>query len=319
MSLNSEKDRGCKRRKPEVSKTDAEESSFSKVVVPLTLPKDRILQTSLISNNHSPDAVHWSSQPCILDTTCAAAVSATEVNPNLPDIEVNQEAFQQYYTSTSDNNAELELDFMWNEVYETMISETEESDLRDWETVAIAEEDESDFLEATAFVESTPPCSTTGEADSKGKADHCDSQPLYPGASVTIGAVMVLICLYAIKYDLTGDAVTQLLQLMALMLPSGNILPDTLQKFKAFFSKLDTPFVLHHHCGFCLSNVDKDAKTCPNLACLKELSLKQSKAYLIEISIVDQLRTLFSRPGFYTNIQHQFKRKKKNANNMEDI
>lgn len=31
-------------------------------------------------------------------------------------------------------------------------------------------------------------------------------QPLYPGAKVTIGAVMVLLSLFTIRHDVTGDA-----------------------------------------------------------------------------------------------------------------
>ena len=330
MSLNSEKDKSCKRIKRDVSTTSVGES-FSEVKVPLTLPK--LPATSLMSNNPSQQlnlpgsdvsvdsgTEQRSNQPYFRDTTYADDICATEVNPDLP-TEVSQEPLREYDTGILDNNAELELDFMWNEVYETLISEREECDLRDWDTVVIAEEDEGDFPEYSELTESTPTRmrSTTGEAASKEQANNRDSQPLYPGASITIGAVMVLFSLYAIEYALTGDAISQLLQLMALMLPSGNILPDSLRKFKTFFSNLDTPFVLHHYCAFCLSNVNKDAKSCANPVCLKEFSSKQSKAYFIEIPIVEQLRTLFSRSWFYNDIQHRFKRKKKNANNVEDI
>ena len=55
-----------------------------------------------------------------------------------------------------------------------------------------------------------------------------EQETLYLGANVTIGAVMVLLTLYAIRYDLTGKAITHLLQFILLLLPSGNILPGTL-------------------------------------------------------------------------------------------
>ena len=130
---------------------------------------------------------------------------------------------------------------------------------------------------------------------------------------------MVLLTLFAIKYDLTGEAITHLFQLMTLMLPSGNILPDTLRKFKAFFRKLENPFILQHCCAFCLSYVDKQAAVCPNTTCLKELSSRHTKAYFIEIPVVQQLATFFSRRGFYSSIQHRFHRGKKKSDNVEDI
>ena len=46
---------------------------------------------------------------------------------------------------------------------------------------------------------------------------------------------------------------------------------------------------------------------------------RQAKAYFIEIPVVNQLATLFSRNGFYNEIQHRFHRNKQHPNNVEDI
>lgn len=95
-----------------------------------------------------------------------------------------------------------------------------------------------------------------------------DKQQLYPGAKVTIGAVMVLLSLFTIGYNITGEAIIHLLKLISLMLPCGHALPNTLLKFKKFFNKLQRPFTLHYYCPLCLTHVDsKNAKTCPNRAC----------------------------------------------------
>ena len=130
---------------------------------------------------------------------------------------------------------------------------------------------------------------------------------------------MVLFSPFTIKYDITGDAVVHFLKLISLMLPCGQVLPDTLVKFKKFFSNLSCPLILHYYCTFCLSSISKNEKTCQNPGCLKELSSPHTKSYFVELPIVEQLRRFFARDGFYSNVQHRFKRKKKNSNNIEDI
>ena len=160
-------------------------------------------------------------------------------------------------------------------------------------------------------------CEYSGETNAAKTSN--ENQAIYPGARVTLGAVMVLPTLYAIKHDLTGQAITNVLQLLTLILPSGNILPDTLRNFKAYFGNLENPCILHHNCAFCLSYVDKQAAVCPNAACMRELSSRHTKAYFIEVPVVQQLATFFSRGEFYSSLRHHVHREKKNRNNVEDI
>ena len=213
---------------------------------------------------------------------------------------------------------------------ETLIAESNERELRDWGS---AEEEDGQFEEIVEHMTLSQTIDTLSheatsldlgkESLAPNNRDNTKSsseqEKLYPGAQVTIGAVMVLLTLYAIKYDLTGEAITHLLQFISLLLPSGNILPDTLRKFKTFFNKLDGPVILHHYCAFCLSYVDKKAATCPNTACMKELSSQHAKAYFIEIPVVYQLSEFFSRNGFYSDIQYRFHRTKKHPENVEEI
>lgn len=204
------------------------------------------------------------------------------------------------------DNEELELDSMWNDVCETLIAESSERELRDW---GLAEEQDSDQFEdivENMTLQKTIDTSSHEAArlDSREEPPAANIKPsseqetLYPGARVTIGAVMVLLTLYAIKYDLTGEAITHLLQFISLLLPSGNILPDILRRFKTYFNKLESPVILHHYCAYCLSYVDKKATTCPNTACMKELSPRHAKAYFIEIPVVHQLSAFFFSKGF---------------------
>lgn len=154
--------------------------------------------------------------------------------------------------------------------------------------------------------------------DEKGKAK-LDQQPLYPGASIKIGAAMVLLSLYAVKFNLPADAISRLLLLLNLMLPCGHVLPTTLNRFKKYFSNLKHPFILHYYCSFCLATVEAESKTCPNTACLKDLTVRGTKSYFVELPLVEQLQTFFKRPSFYSDIQYRFNRKKLNRDNIEDI
>ena len=49
-----------------------------------------------------------------------------------------------------------------------------------------------------------------------------DNEPLYPGAHVSVGAFMLLIALFITKHNLVSDAVQQLLNIIAYILPNEN-------------------------------------------------------------------------------------------------
>ena len=300
MSNNSRRANKPKRLRTEINPTE-EDSSFTDIIIPLSLPSlpQQIPFDDLMPSTSSFNLESQSSDEC------------SDEIVEMPHI-----------SNESSNASEFELDSMWNEVYDTLVAQTDERELRDWE-MTMSQEDESDFEEITFTEYDYPLLGATVDSDDLGEANagktSTENQKLYPGARVTIGAVMVLLTLFAIRYDLTGEAISHLLQIITLILPSGNILPDTLRKFKAFFRNLENPFILHHYCAFCLSYVEKQATECPNTACMKELSSRHAKAYFIEIPVVQQLATFFSRNGFYTSIQHRFQRKKKERNNVEDI
>ena len=129
-----------------------------------------------------------------------------------------------------EDDMEAELDSMWQEMFETPISDSEECDLRDCETA----EDDGDFEEVIEEVTLTE-CDSSSEVSENIDGDSTarpedrretsnEKQPLYPGANVTIGALMVLLSLYAVKYDLTSEAITQLLKIISLILPCGKYL-----------------------------------------------------------------------------------------------
>lgn len=77
----------------------------------------------------------------------------------------------------------------------------------------------------------------------------------------------------------------------------------------------------HYFCSHCLISIDlKTMKNCPNTFCNKDLTKKGSTSFFIEFPVVKQLRNLFHRENFLTNLKKKrFKRKKKNADAIEDI
>lgn len=64
-----------------------------------------------------------------------------------------------------------------------------------------------------------------------------DSQPIFPGASISIGSFMLLLAIFCTKHNITGDVIQQLLNIISLVLPVQNILCKTLHSYKQFFKK----------------------------------------------------------------------------------
>ena len=148
-----------------------------------------------------------------------------------------------------------------------------------------------------------------------------DKAPLYPSAKVTVGSTIVLLVLFSIKYNMAADAIGHLLSLLTLILPSGHVLPTSLNTFKNYFRNLRNPLVFHYYCSFCLSYVanSKNQTVSPNGGCLKDLTVKGALSYFVEIPILHQLRSFFARDTFYDDIQHRFTRVKSSDDVITDI
>lgn len=62
-----------------------------------------------------------------------------------------------------------------------------------------------------------------------------DQEPLYKGANVNLGSVMVLIVLFVIRHNLTSKELENLLSIIAALLPASSILPNSVSCFKKYF------------------------------------------------------------------------------------
>ena len=65
--------------------------------------------------------------------------------------------------------------------------------------------------------------------------------------------------------------------------------------------------------------VDKrNDRICPNSFCRRDFSVSGSLCFFVEVPMVEQLRKLFSKSGFYQDIQHRHNRDSK-TNRICDI
>lgn len=73
-----------------------------------------------------------------------------------------------------------------------------------------------------------------------------EDMPLYPGAAIALGAMMLPLSLFVTKHNLVGDGIQQLLNIIAVALPNGHNLVTTLSGFKRFFNNLKSPLIKHY-------------------------------------------------------------------------
>ena len=93
----------------------------------------------------------------------------------------------------------------------------------------------------------------------------------------------------------------------------------TLYTFKEYFQNLNSSLKFHNYYSKCNVSIDKEMPTCPNRLCLQDLTVPEKISFFIEISIEDQIRSLFAKTGIWNLLNHRFSRVKKGKNNIEDI
>ena len=173
--------------------------------------------------------------------------------------------------------------------------------------------DTDDFV--SEFIQDIQP-----NKEHKDQEDSEYEKPLYEGSTLTVGAAMVLVLTFAIRFQLPADGLSHLLLLLNLLTLQGSKLCRTVHMFKNMFSCLKNPIVYHHYCGNCYYPIKpKVHNSCPNKHCLSDVTSNGKQAYFIEIPLYQQLQAMFHRPGFFDDLQYRFNREKRNPNNIEDI
>lgn len=178
---------------------------------------------------------------------------------------------------------------------------------------------EEDFdLQFDSLADLYIPTEVEHSTDRDAEDNDVDSDPLYPGAAVTLGAFMLLLAIFTTKYNLIGEATEQLLKILALALPHGHKLCTSLYEFKLFFKNLRNPLVRHYYCNHCVGYIDNTTvQSCPYEFCKAQFSVRNA-SYFIEMPLEHQIKNLFAQKGFYESLGHRFKRKSSD-NTYEDI
>ena len=122
------------------------------------------------------------------------------------------------------------------------------------------------------------------------------SLPLYEGSSLTCASSCILLMKYAMKHNITKDALADLLELVRLHCPKPNTCPPTLYYFNKQFENLKYPVKFHYFCSECFYDVtDPHSRTgCGNPYCKNVLSEKTVSSF-IEIPIDLQLKSILER------------------------
>lgn len=189
----------------------------------------------------------------------------------------------------------------------------ENTEFINWEeTTASSLESETENSSATLL--------SSAECEDDKESDDGDS-PLYDGARLTVAESLLLTMTFAVSYNLTGEALGSLLLLLNLHCLQPNKCLTSLYKFRKYFENLKNPLKFHRFCSYCFLSVpDAKAEHCTNPLCLNDLSKQGAVSYFLEIPLLAQVQNLFSKVDFYEKVStHRFQRRKRNAENIEDI
>ena len=132
-------------------------------------------------------------------------------------------------------------------------------------------------------------------------------EPIYEGHSMPCYVSMLLVITYAITHTITGAQFSDLLVMLSLHCLTQPRHLKSIYALKKYFSSTQNPLIIHKYCSFCFLLIDNGEQQCKN--CLRNLEEQGSTACFIEIPIIQQLRDLFQKTNFISNIQKRFKRK----------
>ena len=169
-------------------------------------------------------------------------------------------------------------------------------------------EDEDNFLYCDASAdfedESSPSDSSTPDGE----------EPLYPGSDVSFQMAMIAILTFVMCQRLSKECVGQLLNLLKLLLPKKNLLVQSVFLFFSYFDQhVSMDHERHYYCSSCSEALMEHDAVCPRCGPGKKAN------FFLKFSIAEQLKNLFSQPGFYEKLSYRHNRVKKDASAYEDI
>lgn len=126
----------------------------------------------------------------------------------------------------------------------------------------------------------------------------------FPGSKKCLGAVMLLLCLFMIRFKVSDEAMTHLLTIIGILLPDNHKCPTSLYSLRKYLSVYTYMPEIRYYCSFCYAHVEKDMKHCPNHFCNNDLTATGGLSYFVLYSLVKQLQVLFNRKSFTESVRN---------------
>lgn len=113
---------------------------------------------------------------------------------------------------------------------------------------------------------------------------------------------------FALKHGLSGLCLADHLTLISLHCLTQNMCKTSLYLFRKYFANIQIPLAFHKYFSNCLHNFSGDVNMCP--MCQVDFTISKSVSYFVEIPLAHQLRKIFRREKFHSDICHRLLKKK---------
>ena len=155
--------------------------------------------------------------------------------------------------------------------------------------------DRDDGMDELPETEDTNGSSTQDDYVKITELSSSQDTPLYAGSAVTFSVSLLLIITFAMRHNLSGLALADLLTLINVHLVVPNCFAKSTAVLNRFFRQLKKPIEYHYYCCFCYQYIGlKKTSCCSNKYCLADFSKKGALAYFIVLPLVAQLQSLLA-------------------------
>jgi len=145
-----------------------------------------------------------------------------------------------------------------------------------------------------------------------------DEVPLYPGATISLKVVLLLLLAFVVRHKLSKEATDDLLYIINLICPQPNNCCTSVFKFRKSFSYLQIPTKLSYYCSSCIVPINYPLVKVCNF-CNSMFTSAKLPSYFVHLSVPYQIKALFAKKTFLNDILHRFTRRKVSADHFEDV
>ncbi|RLU15666.1 hypothetical protein DMN91_011420 [Ooceraea biroi] len=131
------------------------------------------------------------------------------------------------------------------------------------------------------------------------------NQPLYNviknGAEITVRASMLIILTLLLNHNLAMSCIEDIIIAIELHCLHEGLKRNSLYKFRKYFRLNQTNIIKHYYCTFCIRELRTINDECPSCH-------KKKNSYFVQLPIVNQLKEMYMRNGFYNKLQWRYER-----------